>query len=78
MVLALYSLGLLAVVATLLPLFRKGAWWIRIFDFPRAQIAFLAVLVLLADLAFTGAARPASPSSFSVSSSPPVSSTKRT
>jgi endonuclease/exonuclease/phosphatase (EEP) superfamily protein YafD len=48
--LALYSLGCLAIVATLLPLFRKGAWWIRIFDFPRVQIALVALAVLLADL----------------------------
>jgi endonuclease/exonuclease/phosphatase (EEP) superfamily protein YafD len=56
MQLALYSLGLLVVIGTLLPLFRKEAWWIRVFDFPRAQIAFLALMILVVDLAFTSAA----------------------
>jgi endonuclease/exonuclease/phosphatase (EEP) superfamily protein YafD len=31
-------LGGLGVLVTLLPLLRKTAWWIRIFDFPRLQI----------------------------------------
>jgi endonuclease/exonuclease/phosphatase (EEP) superfamily protein YafD len=48
--LALYLLGAIAIVATLLPLIRKEAWWIRIFDFPRMQIALLALIVLAADL----------------------------
>ncbi|WP_324671680.1 endonuclease/exonuclease/phosphatase family protein [Hymenobacter sp. GOD-10R] len=30
--------GVLALVATLLPLLRQQAWWIRVFDFPRLQI----------------------------------------
>ena len=38
----LYGLGLLlgglGLVATLLPLLRQTAWWVRIFDFPRLQI----------------------------------------
>ena len=34
------------VVATLLPLLRFDAWWIRIFDFPRQQILALIILVL--------------------------------
>ncbi len=33
--------ALLIVVMTLLPLIRIGAWWIRIFDFPRVQIVTL-------------------------------------
>jgi len=32
--------------ATLLPLLRFDAWWIRIFDFPRQQIFFLIALIL--------------------------------
>ena len=30
--------GTCMIVATALPLLRKGAWWIRMFDFPRLQI----------------------------------------
>lgn len=44
-----FVLGALTVfvtVATALPFFKGGAWWIRIFDFPRAQIALLALLTL--------------------------------
>ncbi len=33
------------IVATLLPLLRHEAWWIRIFDFPRAQIAVAGILI---------------------------------
>ncbi len=31
----------LGIMATLLPIIRTDTWWIRIFDFPRMQIAFL-------------------------------------
>ncbi len=41
------SIGLVLIAATLLPLLRKDAWWIRVFDFPRVQIALACVLVLL-------------------------------
>jgi endonuclease/exonuclease/phosphatase (EEP) superfamily protein YafD len=46
--------GASMIVATALPLVRKGAWWIRIFDFPRLQITIisavtLAVLLAVAD-----------------------------
>ena len=38
----LHALGLLlggaGLLATLLPLLRQTAWWIRVFDFPRLQI----------------------------------------
>lgn len=37
---------LLLLIATLLPLFPVGAWTVRLFDFPRAQIAVLILLVL--------------------------------
>lgn len=42
--------GLTAVSATLLPLLRHDAWWVRIFDFPRVQIAALTGAVLAADV----------------------------
>lgn len=41
---------LAAITTTLLPLVRSGAWWIRIFDFPRVQIAVIGVTLLAADL----------------------------
>ncbi len=44
----LYFLGALAICVTLLPLWRTTRWWVRIWDFPRFQIAVLAVVVLLA------------------------------
>lgn len=42
----LLGVGLLMVAATVLPLLRKGAWWIRVFDFPRIQITFLTAAAL--------------------------------
>ncbi len=41
-----------AVTATLLPLMRHQAWWIRVFDFPRAQIALVGALALAGDIIF--------------------------
>ena len=50
--LASYGLTVLvggaAVVATVTPLVRQQAWWIRVFDFPRLQIIAGALLGLLA------------------------------
>jgi endonuclease/exonuclease/phosphatase (EEP) superfamily protein YafD len=40
------------ILATVLPLIKTSAWWIRIFDFPRAQIAVLILAVFLLSLAF--------------------------
>ena len=44
-----------ALVATLMPLLRHTAWWIRVFDFPRLQIVLALVLALAAGLALGGA-----------------------
>lgn len=41
----LYLLGIPAIVLTLLPFLRLSAWWIRIGEFPRLQIAVAAVSV---------------------------------
>jgi len=47
------GVGLVLVVATLLPIIPSNAWWIRFLDFPRVQIA---VLLVLATAAATAAA----------------------
>lgn len=39
MQIALLALACIFIIGTLLPLLKHEAWWIRIFDFPRAQIA---------------------------------------
>jgi endonuclease/exonuclease/phosphatase (EEP) superfamily protein YafD len=38
------------ITATVLPLLRKEAWWIRVFDFPRLQITVISAAVLAAFL----------------------------
>ena len=43
----LLALASLIVVATALPLVRLPYWWVRLFDFPRSQIAALALAVLV-------------------------------
>ncbi len=57
---ALCLLSLALVYATAVPLLRGDAWWIRLFDFPRIQIAALMVLALgcYAALRFFGRLRP--------------------
>ncbi|MFO7977445.1 MAG: endonuclease/exonuclease/phosphatase family protein [Bacteroidales bacterium] len=40
-------LSIIVVVATGLPLIHKAQWWIRIFDFPRFQIAVLTILAFI-------------------------------
>jgi endonuclease/exonuclease/phosphatase (EEP) superfamily protein YafD len=44
-------IGLLMVAATLLPFSRSDAWWIRVFDFPRIQVAVILAAALAAHLA---------------------------
>lgn len=44
---ALVILGFLGIITTALPFLRVDAWWVRIFDFPRLQIAFLLFFTLL-------------------------------
>ena len=43
----LYLLGALAIVATLLPMWHTPRWWVRVCDFPRFQIALLALAILI-------------------------------
>jgi endonuclease/exonuclease/phosphatase (EEP) superfamily protein YafD len=43
----LYLLGALAVAATILPMWRTTIWWVRLCDFPRFQIALLALVILV-------------------------------
>jgi endonuclease/exonuclease/phosphatase (EEP) superfamily protein YafD len=42
----LYGLGLLSLIATLLPFCRTETWWVRACDFPRAQIAAMTAATL--------------------------------
>lgn len=43
---AVAALGAAGLLATLLPLIRATAWWIRVFDFPRLQIVGVMALML--------------------------------
>lgn len=45
-------LGAAVVVTTLLPLLRSGRWWIRIWDFPRLQIALVGLLTSVSSAFF--------------------------
>ena len=45
--LVLFVLAALVIVATVLPMFRQPYWWVRMFDFPRPQVALLAIGVLV-------------------------------
>lgn len=51
---ALFIVGGVMVAATLLPLLRHEAWWIRVFDFPRLQITFVLVILTAAHAALGG------------------------
>lgn len=52
MKIGLVLLALLLVIATVLPLLRFDQWWIRVFDFPRAQIAISGIILLVLYLCF--------------------------
>ena len=39
----IYTIGSFAIILTVLPFLKYGAWWIRIGDFPRIQIAVLCL-----------------------------------
>lgn len=41
------TLAVFFITATVLPFIRHEAWWIRIFDFPRAQIAIAGILITI-------------------------------
>jgi endonuclease/exonuclease/phosphatase (EEP) superfamily protein YafD len=47
-------LVVLVAIMTLLPLSRYPAWWVRDMDFPRLQIVFLALLILVFQWIFIG------------------------
>ena len=36
--------GALLIIVTVLPMLKKDAWWVRIFDFPRLQITILLII----------------------------------
>jgi len=52
MKIVLIILALLLVIATALPLLRFDQWWIRVFDFPRGQIAIAGLILLVLYLYF--------------------------
>lgn len=43
----LYFIGTVAILLTILPFLRMTSWWIRIGEFPRLQIAFACLVVLI-------------------------------
>ncbi|MDQ3101370.1 MAG: endonuclease/exonuclease/phosphatase family protein, partial [Bacteroidota bacterium] len=45
-------LAAFVIIGTFLPFIRTDHWWIRIFDFPRAQLLFLGVIVLVLFILF--------------------------
>lgn len=40
------GISTLGIIFTALPFIRSSAWWIRIFDFPRMQVAFICLVAL--------------------------------
>ncbi len=57
MKIVLVVLALILVIATALPLLRFGEWWIRVFDFPRAQITIAGIVLLVVYIYFWDAKR---------------------
>ncbi|GAC1597677.1 MAG: hypothetical protein NVS3B25_22920 [Hymenobacter sp.] len=53
---AVWVVGSMALLVTLVPILRQTAWWIRIFDFPRLQIVAGLSLALTAALVLPGPA----------------------
>jgi endonuclease/exonuclease/phosphatase (EEP) superfamily protein YafD len=52
--LLLVALGVLMILATVLPFLKKDEWWVRIFDFPRLQITLIIAVVFAAYLPLRG------------------------
>lgn len=50
----LVVIGVLMILATALPLLREDAWWVRIFDFPRLQIAIVIAAITAAYVGYFG------------------------
>ena len=48
MKIALIIFGIVLILFTVLPMLKKDAWWVRIFDFPRLQITILLILTFTA------------------------------
>ena len=48
----LVVLALVLVIATALPLLRLDQWWIRVLDFPRAQVTIAGIVLLAVYLYF--------------------------
>ena len=40
------SIVFIAIIWTMLPLFKHDVWWVRAFEFPRVQVAFLSFIIL--------------------------------
>lgn len=57
MKIVLVILALILVLATALPLLRVDQWWIRVFDFPRAQITIAGIILLAVYVYFWDAKR---------------------
>jgi endonuclease/exonuclease/phosphatase (EEP) superfamily protein YafD len=49
-----WSLGIFCVISTALPFIRAPYWWIRIFDFPRVQVAALCLISLILIFIYKG------------------------
>ena len=47
--------SVLSIVLTLLPLIRSARWWIRVWDYPRLQLAAVLALLLVAQVTLTPA-----------------------